>query len=544
MKKLVALFLACMMLCASAAFAVAEEPMIITVLDVTTQHTEEIETNLTTLYLEEKFNVKFQWEHISQDVAMEKFNIYVQGENLPHLVMLPEVYMDFQSVFALGLEGVLRDLTDLITEYAPNITKHLEEDVPYANVAYSPDGAIYNIPVKTNGINVASHLFINAEWLKALDMEMPTTIDEFYAYLKAVKENDVNGNGDPNDEIPLMQRGSSVTYMASHSTIMCAFTPTQRYGDFFFDENGQVYFQPTANGYREALQFLAKCYAEGLLYKEAYSITRDGIWQIADTSPDYDMIGSIMGHNGTCMFSNATDRYLNYEVVPKMSSANYEGGILHDPYGGFKVGGVIPANCPEDVAIKLMQIFDFFATEEGTFLQFNGLEGYYWEYAKEGELNAKGEPAVFRTFTTEEMIAKYGEDQANWMNSTKVAFGWGWPAYQTAHYNNTVAQPVTEYTSHSQKFDTAYLEKVYDGLLVNDNVFPSTFVFSEAALYDISLWQADIDSYVNLSEAEFVMGQRDINDDAQWQAYIDHLNGLGLDDYLALVQTEWDAAQR
>lgn len=544
MKKLVALFLACMMLCAYAALAIAEEPMVIKVLDVTTQHTEAIETNLTTLYIEEKFNVKFQWEHVSQDVAKEKFNIYVQGNNLPDLVMLPEVYMNFQGVFALGLEGVLRDLTDLIAEYGPNITRHMQEDVAYANVAKSPNGAIYNIPIKTYGIGVASHLFINAQWLKELNMEMPTTIDEFYAFLKGVKENDVNGNGDPNDEIPLMQRGSSVTYMASHSTIMCAFTPTQRNGDFFFDDNGQVYFQPACDGYREALKFLSKCYDEGLLYKEAYSITRDGIWQIADTSPDYDMIGAIMGHNGTCMFSNATPRYLNYEIVPKMSSANYEGGILYDPYSGFNPGGIIPTNCPEDVAIKLMQIFDYFASEEGTFVQFNGLEGYYWEYAKEGELNAKGEQAKFRTFTTEEMVAKYGEDQANWMNSTKVAFGWGWPAYMTPEYKNTVAQPVTEYTSFSQKFTNEYLEKVYEGQLVNDKVFPSTFIFSEEALYDIALWQTDIDNYVNQSEAEFVMGQRNINDDAQWQAYIDHLNGLGLADWLALVQKEWDAAQK
>ena len=32
----------------------------------------------------------------------------------------------------------------------------------------------------------------------------PTTIDEYYEVLKAFKEQDANGNGDPDDEIPLI----------------------------------------------------------------------------------------------------------------------------------------------------------------------------------------------------------------------------------------------------------------------------------------------------------------------------------------------------
>ncbi|HCA69426.1 MAG TPA: sugar ABC transporter substrate-binding protein, partial [Lachnospiraceae bacterium] len=33
-------------------------------------------------------------------------------------------------------------------------------------------------------------------------MEIPKTTEEFEAVLKAFKEKDANGNGDPNDEIP------------------------------------------------------------------------------------------------------------------------------------------------------------------------------------------------------------------------------------------------------------------------------------------------------------------------------------------------------
>src|SRR5699024_7776392 len=43
--------------------------------------------------------------------------------------------------------------------------------------------------------------WINEEWLDNLGMDMPETTEEFYEYLKAVKEQDPNGNGKA-DEVP------------------------------------------------------------------------------------------------------------------------------------------------------------------------------------------------------------------------------------------------------------------------------------------------------------------------------------------------------
>ena len=39
--------------------------------------------------------------------------------------------------------------------------------------------------------------------LDHLGLDMPTTTDEFVEVLRAFKDNDANGNGNPNDEIPL-----------------------------------------------------------------------------------------------------------------------------------------------------------------------------------------------------------------------------------------------------------------------------------------------------------------------------------------------------
>lgn len=52
--------------------------------------------------------------------------------------------------------------------------------------------------MESNGIQ-----FINKAWLDQLGLEVPTTTEELYELLCAFRDNDMNGNGDTTDEIPL-----------------------------------------------------------------------------------------------------------------------------------------------------------------------------------------------------------------------------------------------------------------------------------------------------------------------------------------------------
>lgn len=47
-----------------------------------------------------------------------------------------------------------------------------------------------------------SPFFVDKKWMDELGLKEPTSLDELYTVLKAFKDNDVNGNGDKNDEIP------------------------------------------------------------------------------------------------------------------------------------------------------------------------------------------------------------------------------------------------------------------------------------------------------------------------------------------------------
>lgn len=96
-------------------------------------------------------------------------------------------------------------MSGMIDEYAPNIQEAFEEHPELEYLATADDGGVYGIP-KYQRFWPDTYLrqMINVQWLENLGLEKPETFDELYEVLLAFKENDANGNGDPNDEIPMV----------------------------------------------------------------------------------------------------------------------------------------------------------------------------------------------------------------------------------------------------------------------------------------------------------------------------------------------------
>lgn len=125
------------------------------------------------------------------------------GGNLPdafHTASFPAT-----EILKYGEQGVFIKLNDLIDKYAPNLKKIMKENPEVKNAITFPNGNIYSFPTIISedftSMLLGPRPWINKEWLEKLGMKMPETIEEYYEYLKAVKEKDPNGNGKA-DEIP------------------------------------------------------------------------------------------------------------------------------------------------------------------------------------------------------------------------------------------------------------------------------------------------------------------------------------------------------
>lgn len=159
-------------------------------------------------------------------VANEQYGTVVQtrmaaASDLPHLINLTP--LDDVTALNLGLNGQILDWLKPMEKYsrpdplAPeningdpslSLKQRLEKITPFAiSLCTAPDGnmywmpnARYRAPVKLADGTMVEDLdvvgaCIRYDWLQKVNMEVPTTVEEFLEALRAFQKNDVNGNG-------------------------------------------------------------------------------------------------------------------------------------------------------------------------------------------------------------------------------------------------------------------------------------------------------------------------------------------------------------
>ena len=185
--------------------AAAAKPVDISVFSVQ-ESGIDIPTNKFTKFVEDKFNIKFDWQINPSDGAKEKRQISLASGDYPDAYILTAYIDEFSQadVLKYGQQGVLLPLNDLIDKYAPNIKAAMEKHPELKTLNTAPDGNIYGLGAYTECFHCSypNKMWVNTEWLKKLNMEMPKTTDEFKAMLEAFKTKDPNGNGKA-DEVPL-----------------------------------------------------------------------------------------------------------------------------------------------------------------------------------------------------------------------------------------------------------------------------------------------------------------------------------------------------
>lgn len=95
-------------------------------------------------------------------------------------------------------QGIFHELGGLIEQYGPNIKKNVPQ-AAWDSARITKDGKIYGIPVILPISNYRA-VYIRQDWLDKLQMKQPVTVEEYLQFFEAVKREDVNGNGDPDDE--------------------------------------------------------------------------------------------------------------------------------------------------------------------------------------------------------------------------------------------------------------------------------------------------------------------------------------------------------
>ena len=282
-KNLVALVLACAMLLSFAAVAGAEEgsyyntegyPICNEVVDVTMSG--PLPSGLedwTKVVLIENFkndlgiNITCQFYN-SEDWSTQ-LTLMIASDELTDMV--GGANMNMLDANEWGSEGYLVNFNEY-RDITPNMNKYLEQYPAAEAYMTAPDGGIYTIPkISLDETDRFSRTFINKKWLANVGMEVPKTMDELYEVLKAFKEQDANGNGDPNDEIPFLYASG---YEAVERVLMSAYGIHTSEINYILqaDADGKVYLANTTDAYKEYMKWMARAFSEGLIEQEAFVI--------------------------------------------------------------------------------------------------------------------------------------------------------------------------------------------------------------------------------------------------------------------------------
>lgn len=500
---------------------VPKEPVVFTALMDATS-VEALESNLMTQYLEEKFNIDFQFEVITAaDDFNTRLNLMITEGEYPDII--------FKSLsnaqIVLGAEaGAFLPLNDYIVE-GTYYKAALDEHEEWRDYLTANDGNIYTFFNTDCGKHmIARHKMVyRTDWLEKLGWKTaPSTPEEFKQYLIDIRDNDVNGNGDPNDEIPLC--GFVSDYFTDPLNFLMNPFELSTSSYYHITDDGKLYFEANTDGWRKGLSYIADLYAEGLIAEETYIQDINAFKAVLNKPAEEALIG-VYPHfwHGAVIDNQMMDWTLYEPLVPLKGDYQQTAARMGDTT--FGLNSVITTGCENpDLAFEVL---DYLLSPEGDRLGKFGPEGMGYEWSEEKSFLGTT-PSINNNYWKEKGL------DGTTLHWTASRF----PCNDTPETRYGVIDSEeakkTVNTSH-----LLYAASLYEPYYVCDNI-PLVVWADDEVLVEKAEYATLINEYVKTSYVEFICGIRDINDDKQWQAYLDELNAMGLERYLEILTEMYD----
>lgn len=322
-------------------------------------------------YLNDKFNINIKLLQINGPDYDEKLKVMAASGDLPDLynIATPSMYINWQA------EGAFADLSTRLQNY-PNLSKTFSEDDVAVRVL-NPSDKLYGLP-EISWI-ARDTIQIRKDWLDNLGLELPSadefTIDKFYEIAKAFATQDANQNG-IKDEIGFAIVPAVMTYPLKYAFGIA---------NGWTEKDGQLIPQQIqVDEWKAYLTFLNKAYQEGVL---------DQDFALRNSNDVEEMIKG--NRLGLFLFRNTYKQLVGEikktfpetepEVIPMAPPIGPNGDRGN---GGYNIGltkTVINAKASDAKIDRILQILDWWVTEEGTSVMKNGIEGVHYEKNAQGE---------------------------------------------------------------------------------------------------------------------------------------------------------------
>ena len=525
-KTLVSLLLVVCLLCASVSaladvtpkgtFPVVDAPITLRVAVPVNAKVEDINTNAYTLFLEEQTGIDLEIIELSESDAATQINSMMLSGDLPDMFI--GYIFGYDELASYVEAGYIEPLDAYIAEYGDNYYKLKDElkNLIDIDAQSTIDGHIYSVPGISTAVNNLYSKYkirIPESFLTNLNMEMPTTLDEFYQYLVAVRDQDANGNGDPSDEIPMSGSGGK-HYLIENIGNAFQYTDGETYLKL---NNGKVEFIGANEQFRKTVEFMKKLVDEKLLDPAFY--TQDKAMVLTLNTQEYPLLGADASYTSG-NYDSSSELYASLHIIPNLVGPDgYKATRLYIP--NVQRCMVITTACKEPAAAY--RLCDFIIDEYASVVCRLGIENVHWERlpADTESIGRDGKAAWYQTIGVQEWMQPI--QNTIWRNASFI--------------NDGLLNHVAEDPNGSLAKLAVDMLKYNLAEEVTGEQIPPLLMDPETSI-EYNEVKKLVVNYVKENVAKFVLGDRSMD---EWDDYVATLNQIGVDYYVQLSQEAYDA---
>ena len=442
--------------------------------------------------------IDFEWTMASFASVEEQFNLLIAADDMPNLCLTANYYTD--GITSAVENEIFVNLADYMDEYAPDYKAVVEREDVYP-ATHDEDGniiAFYQIAEKEFTPN--NGVLFRGDLLEEQGLEAPITYDEYETVLKTLKEAyDIQS--------PIYTYPDNSLFLSAGKGVKT---------DFSLNADGEVIYGPIEDAYREYLSIANRWFEEGLIYKDFYAIP-DG--QNINYLVEKMSTGESITTFAYCEFANMITleegQYFVAGYIPRDDAdqqVHLTDGV--DSKIGLGKAYAIGPNSDEETVQALCMLMNYFYTEEGALLANYGVEGVAFEYQEDG------------TPWYTDMIL----NNPDGLTMTQaLCFYVGYMVPCDCDYTVYNIASLTTWADFVEAWGTA------------DNSWrmPDVTLTAEEQ-EDYAAASADVDTYLDETLIKFIIGEIDVDDDAEWQTYLDSLDSLGVQTMVEIYQAAYE----
>ncbi|MDA3731916.1 extracellular solute-binding protein [Niameybacter massiliensis] len=203
--------------------------------------------------------LKYDWV-VPASQGAQKMDVTIASGKIPNILQVDEGQFEL-----LKQSDMIGDLTGAYDYLMEPIKKNLEADPTLLKKCTNEKGELVAIPRNLDNFQQTQLIYIREDWLEALGLQVPTSMDELFEVAKAFSEQDPDKNG-KDDTIGIALYKELYAGFGGAAGLMNGYNAYPKM--WTKDESGKLVCGDVQPEMRDALEMLQKMYKEGILDPE------------------------------------------------------------------------------------------------------------------------------------------------------------------------------------------------------------------------------------------------------------------------------------